>query len=73
MFKMLGHEANQIGCPSGGVGGWDDHVHILCGLTRTMTIAKLVEAIGRETSKWAKDRTPDWQDFYWQNGSAVFS
>jgi putative transposase len=73
MFKMLGHEANKIGCPSGGVGGWDDHVHLLCGLARTVTIAQLVEAVKRETSKWAKDRTPGWHNFYWQNGYGAFS
>ena len=73
MFKMLGHVANTIGCPSGGAGGWDDHVHLLCGLSRTITIAKLVEVVKRETSKWAKDRFPDWHDFYWQNGYGVFS
>ena len=73
MSKMLGHEANKIDCPSGGAGGWDDHVHLLCGLSRTIAIAKLVEIVKRETSKWAKDRTPDWHDFYWQNGYGAFS
>src|SRR5207248_1459132 len=73
MFKMLGHEANKINCPSGGVGGWHDHVHLLCGLARTITIADLVEAMKRETSKWAKDRSPDWLNFHWQNGHGAFS
>jgi hypothetical protein len=30
MFHMLGHHANEMGCPSAGVGGWIDHVHVLC-------------------------------------------
>ena len=73
MFKMLGHHANAIECPSAGVGGWNDHVHILCGLARTITIAHLVEVLKRETSKWAKDRSPDWHHFYWQHGYGAFS
>src|ERR1700690_3432777 len=73
MFKMLGHHANEIDCPSAGVGGWNDHVHILCGLARTLSIAKLVEHLKCETSKWAKDRSPEWRDFYWQNGYGAFS
>ena len=73
MFRMLGHHANELGCPSAGVGGWVDHVHILCGLSRTVTVADLVEELKRETSKWAKQRCPAWSAFYWQNGYGAFS
>jgi REP element-mobilizing transposase RayT len=73
MFHMLGHHSNEMGCPSAGVGGWADHVHVLCGLSRTVTIAQLLENLKRETSKWAKGRSPEWRDFYWQNGYGVFS
>jgi REP-associated tyrosine transposase len=73
MFKMLGHVANELDCLSGGVGGWEDHVHLLCGLSRTVTIAELVETLKKETSKWAKDRAPQWHRFYWQNGYGAFS
>src|ERR1700741_2553879 len=70
---MLGHHANEAGCPVVRVGGWFDHVHVLCGLSRTVTAAQLVEAIKRETSKWAKQRSPEWSEFYWRNGYGVFS
>jgi putative transposase len=73
MFSMLGHEAKKLDCPPAKVGGWIDHVHIVCGLARTIQIAKLVEEIKRETSRWAKGRTSEWSDFYWQNGYGVFS
>ena len=39
---------------SASVGGYVDHVHLLVGLSRTITIAKLVEQVKTETSKWAK-------------------
>jgi REP element-mobilizing transposase RayT len=73
MFKMLAHQANETGCPSAKVGGWIDHVHVLCGLSRTVTIAGLVEVLKRETSKWAKQRSPKWGGFYWQSGYGAFS
>ena len=32
MFRMLGHHAKELGWPPARLGGWIDHVHILCGL-----------------------------------------
>ena len=72
MFCMLGSHANEAHCPIARVGGWVDHVHLLCGLSRTTTVAQLVEGLKRETSKWAKDRDPAWSGFYWQNGYGAF-
>jgi putative transposase len=73
MFRMLSHEANQILCPAVRSGGWIDHVHILCGLSRTVSVAKLVEHLKVETSKWIKKRTPTLDLFHWQAGYGVFS
>jgi putative transposase len=73
MFRMLSHHANEMGCPAARSGGWVDHVHILCGLSRTVTVAKLVEKLKTETSKWAKRRSPDLAMFHWQAGYGVFS
>jgi putative transposase len=73
MFRMLSHETNQLSCPAVRSGGWIDHVHILCGLSRTITVAKLVEHLKTETSKWIKKRTPTLELFHWQAGYGVFS
>ncbi len=73
MFRMLGYHAKQVACPPARVGGWSDHVHVLCGLLRTISIADLVETLKCETSKWAKDRAPDLRTFHWQNGYGAFS
>jgi len=54
MFRMLAHHVKQCGCVSASVGGHVDHVHLLVGLSRTITIADLVEQVKTETSKWAK-------------------
>jgi putative transposase len=73
MFRMLGYHAKEAGCPPVRVGGWIDHVHVLCGLSRTVTVAELVEVLKRETSKWIKQRAADQGTFHWQNGYSVFS
>jgi putative transposase len=73
MFRMLGHHANEAGCIPARIGGWIDHVHVLCGLARTITVAQLIEVLKRETSKWVKQRAVDLSTFHWQNGYGVFS
>lgn len=53
--------------------GVEDHVHILCNLSRTETIAGLVEAAKKSSSKWMKEQGPAYRDFYWQGGYGAFS
>ncbi len=48
-----------------------DHVHILCVLPRTITIAELVSKVKSSSSKWLK--TQGIENFTWQRGYAVFS
>ena len=73
MWRMLGYHANQVKCPPARVGGWIDHTHVLCGLSRTISVAQLVETLKTETSKWVKQRAPDLSTFHWQNGYGAFS
>ncbi len=73
MFKMLSHFAGELACPTAAVGGWEDHVHILCGLARTVTIADFVQGLKGETSRWAKERAAVWRGFFWQGGYGAFS
>jgi len=70
MFRMLAHHIKECGCVSASVGGHVDHVHLLVGLSRTITIANLVEHVKTETSKWAK-KAPEGNALYrWQSGYA---
>jgi REP element-mobilizing transposase RayT len=73
MFRMLAHQVKECGCVSASVGGHLDHVHLLVGLSRTLTIANLVEHVKIESSKWAKTVHPRHALFHWQSGYAAFS
>jgi putative transposase len=55
------------------VGGVEDHVHLAVFLSRTESIAKLVERFKVSSSKWMKGKGPDFAEFAWQKGYAVFS
>jgi REP element-mobilizing transposase RayT len=69
---MVGTLKN-IGCPSIITGVVQDHVHVLCNLSRTMTVAKLVEELKTFSSAWVKREVPELSEFYWQNGYGAFS
>lgn len=73
MFRMLAHHVKESKCVSASVGGHVDHVHLLVGMSRTITIAKLVENIKTETSKWAKKSGKGSSMFSWQSGYGAFS
>ena len=73
MFRMLAHHVKEAKCVSASVGGYVDHVHLLVGLSRTITIAKLVEQVKVETSKWAKKAGGGHSTFSWQAGYGAFS
>jgi len=73
MFKMLSHHITDQKCVSLSVGGHVDHVHLLVGLRRTITIADFVEHVKTETSKWAKKHADGSSTFQWQAGYGVFS
>jgi hypothetical protein len=48
-------------------------VHLAVRLSRTTTIAALVEDLKTSSSKWLKSRSPDLGRFAWQRGYGVFS
>jgi putative transposase len=61
----------NIGCPSIQTGGVEDHVHILCHLSRTATLAQVIEKVKTSTSKWMKAKGVP--GFSWQAGYGAFS
>lgn len=73
MFRMLGHHVGETGCTAVRSGGWIDHVHLVVGLSRTTTIAQLIEHVKGETSKWVKKSPHLQRAFAWQAGYGEFS
>lgn len=73
MFRMLAYHVKESECISASVGGYIDHVHLLVGLSRTITVAQLVERVKTETSKWAKKADRGSPVFGWQSGYGAFS
>ena len=63
----------SAGCPTLAMNGTADHVHALLNLSRTMSIAQIVEELKTSTSKWIKTKEADFRGFHWQAGYGAFS
>ncbi len=64
---------NMVDSPALIVGGAEDHVHVLCLLSRKHPIMEVVQKAKTETSKWIKKQGSSYQDFQWQSGYGAFS
>ena len=73
MTAYLVGTLKNLKCPSISVGVVHDHVHILCHLSRTITIAKLIGELKSSSSERIKEEGRDVASFYWQNGYGAFS
>jgi putative transposase len=73
MHCYLGGILLKLGCQPIIVGGVEDHVHLLCALSRTCTAAEMVKEIKRGSSLWIKTKDQSLCDFTWQNGYGIFS
>ncbi len=65
--------ARNSKCEAYRVGGTGDHVHLAIRLSRTTTIAELVEELKTSSSRWLKMQQPELRRFSWQRGYGAFS
>ena len=54
------------------INGTQDHLHILCTIPRTVTIAKVLEEVKKSSSRWIKTKGSPWNQFAWQDGYGIF-
>jgi putative transposase len=73
LHAYLSTVARNAGCECYRVGGVADHVHLAMRLSRTVTIAELVENLKTSSSKWVKTQSSELKTFSWQRGYACFS
>ncbi len=73
LFTYLGGICQSLECHPVRVGGHDDHVHILCILSKKIALMKLLEEVKKSSSKWIKTKGVAYRNFYWQDGYGAFS
>lgn len=73
LHAYLATVARNLHCEYHRVGGMADHVHLAIRLSRTITIATLVEQLKTSSSKWMKAQPAGQSAFAWQRGYGCFS
>lgn len=73
LFEYIGGICKGLECNPIQVGGYQNHIHILCLLSRKISQMKLLEEIKKGSSKWIKTMGSNYADFYWQRGYGIFS
>jgi REP element-mobilizing transposase RayT len=73
LWAYIGGICKALECNPIRVGGYNDHIHICCLLSRKITQMKLLEEVKKESSKWVKTKGKQYEKFYWQDGYGIFS
>ena len=73
LHAYLASVARNAGCEAFRVGGVADHVHLAIRMSRTITIAELIETLKTSSSKWVKTQSDSLSSFAWQRGYGCFS
>jgi putative transposase len=55
------------------IGGFDDHVHLLLGLSATCSVSEALRLIKGASSKWIGETFPGMGQFNWQDGYGAFT
>lgn len=56
LYSFLGGVCKELECQPIKIGGYYDHVHILCMLSKKIALMKLLEEIKSHSSKWIKTK-----------------
>ncbi len=73
LYGYIGGICNSLECPVLKVGGYSDHIHILCMLSKKVTLIELMKKLKSGSSKWIKTKGDSYYNFYWQDGYGAFS
>lgn len=73
LYNYLGGICHNLECFPVKVGGWKDHVHVLCSLSKKIALMTLMQEMKSHSSSWIKTKDNRLRDFYWQDGYGAFS
>jgi len=73
LWPYLGGIAKQNQMKTLAIGGAADHVHVLLSLPATLSVAKAMQLLKGNSSKWIRETFPKMRSFAWQEGYGAFS
>jgi REP element-mobilizing transposase RayT len=73
LWPYLGGIAKQNQMKALAIGGASDHVHVLLSLPATLSVAKAMQLLKGNSSKWMRETFPNMRSFAWQEGYGAFT
>ena len=73
LYLYLGGIARENKMKALSIGGVEDHVHALVSLPSTLSVAKAVQLLKGNSSKWIHQTFSNQRLFEWQEGYGAFS
>ena len=73
LFAFMSGILRNLQCELPTVNGVEDHVHVLCHLTKKLPLMKVLEILKKDSSKWLKAQSGIPPQFRWQNGYGAFA
>ena len=73
LYSYIGTIIKDTGSIPIKINGVEDHIHILCVMSKNIALAKLVEEVKRHSSRWIKTKGDYYTKFAWQGGYGGFS
>lgn len=73
LWPYLGGVARENKIRTLALGGVEDHVHLLISVPSALSVAKCVQWLKGNSSKWIHDTFREHWDFEWQEGYGAFS
>jgi len=55
------------------INGTENHIHVLCIMSKNISLANLLEDIKGNSSRWIKSKGTHYRNFAWQGGYAGYS
>ena len=72
LWDYIGGTVRGLGGVPHGVGGWNDHVHLLIDLRPTHVLSDVVREIKKASTSWVREQTGV-RTFQWQEGFGAFT
>ena len=73
LYSYIGGILKNQGSRPIQIGGYSDHIHILCSLPKTICLSDMMEEVKKCSSKWLKTKGSTYRYFHWQGGYGAFS
>src|SRR6266403_2279047 len=73
LWPYLGGIARENKMKAWVAGGVEDYVHVLLSIPSTLSIAKCVQLLKGNSSKWIHETFKECWNFQWQEGYGAFS